>query len=358
MPPVLAAAKAIIDRGHDVTILSQPSVEDRATALGCVAFSETGVYRRDVALEEQLDRTLPVLVGPSIGADLIAAADKTAADALVVDPNLSGALAAAETLEQPSAVLLHSLFKTFVDVWFGELWALLAEPINTTRQSFGADAARTWAEMLVRHDLIVSPVPPVFDAPVDDVPPALHHVGFLVPSGHPHTPFDVPPGDDPLVAVSFSTTYQHQDELIAATVAALADEPVRVIVTTSGYGRAIDRPANAVVTHFLPHAQLFEDTEVVITHGGLGTTAAALHYGLPLLCVPMGRDQPLNATRVTALGAGLTLTTESGPEALRDAVRDIVLDPSYRTKAGEIASASRDAGEAGAAARAIESLLT
>lgn len=359
MPPVLAAATALLDRGHGVAILSQPSVRERAIAAGCdfLRFSEAGDYRRDVALEEQLDLAIPMLVSASTGKDLVGAAETIAADAVVVDPNLSGALAAAESLDLPTAVLLHSLFRTFVDVWFGELWPVLADPINDTRRTFGVAAAGGWAEMLAAHDLIISPIPDVFDAPVDSAPKVLRHVGFLVPSPSPDEALELPPGSEPLVAVSFSTTFQRQERLIAETLAALADENLRVIATTSGYAPSAPLPANAVSVEFVPHATLFHHAQLVITHAGLGTTAASLRAGVPLLCLPLGRDQPLNAARVAALGAGMTIASDSDRHALRHAAREVMSNPSYRTAAATISDASRAAGEGEAVAKALETIL-
>lgn len=355
---MLATAAALTNRGHQVTILSQPCVKNRAIALGCdfLSFSNTDDYRRDVALEEQLDRTIPVLVEASVGNDLVNAAHNTEADVVVVDPNLSGAIAAAETLDVPSAVLLHSLFRTFVDLWFGELWSLLAEPINATRRSFKVDEAASWAETLARHDLIISPVPEQFDANTDEDAGVLHHVGFLVPS-MPAELIELAAGDNPVVAVSFSTTYQGQHQIIAETLAALAGEDLRVIATTSGYAPGLDAPANAVVADFVPHASLFRHADLVITHGGLGTVAAALQSGVPLLCIPMGRDQALNASRVAAVGAGLTHSSEAGSEGIRHATHAILSDPNYQAAARQIGAASRSAGEAQAAATALEELL-
>jgi MGT family glycosyltransferase len=357
IPPVLAMAETLVGRGHQVEILSQPSVEARARQAGCafVRFTETGDYRRDVALEEQLDLMLPVLAGGAVGTDLLAAVEEFAPNAVMVDPNLAGALASAETLTVPSVVLLHSLLKTFVDVWLGELWSVLAEPINTTRAEFGIDEAASWAEMLSRHELIVSPVPEVFDAPVSPLPDELCYVGFLVPSALPDTLIELPPGDDPVVAVSLSTTFAAQESALDAILEALAAEPVRVVVTTSGYAPAT-HPANAMVIDFVPHTSLFEHADAVITHGGLGTIAAALRSGVPLVCVPGGRDQPLNASRVAVLGAGVQCAGEPDPDDLRTAVRQVLHDPSFRQAAAGIATASRQLGEAEAAADCVEHL--
>jgi MGT family glycosyltransferase len=357
IPPVLAMAETLVGRGHQVEILSQPSVEARARQAGCafVRFTETGDYRRDVALEEQLDLTLPVLAGGAVGTDLLTAAAEFTPNVVVVDPNLAGALASAETLAVPSVVVLHSLFKTFVDVWLGELWSVLAEPINATRTEFGIDEASSWAEMLTRHELILSPVPEVFDAPVDPSPDELRHVGFLVPPALSDTLIELPPGDDPVVAVSLSTTYSAQQSVLDAILEALAAEPVRVFATTSGYAPAT-HPANARVVDFVPHTSLFEHADAVITHGGLGTIAAALRSGVPLVCVPGARDQPLNASRVVAVGAGVQCAGEPDPGDLRAAVRQVLHDPSFRQAAAGISTASRQLGEAKAAANCVERL--
>ena len=45
----------------------------------------------------------------------------------------------------------------------------------------------------------------------------------------------------------------------------------------------------------------------MVTHAGLGSVAGAMTFGVPLVCMPVERDQPLNAQRVTDLGAGVAL---------------------------------------------------
>ena len=59
---------------------------------------------------------------------------------------------------------------------------------------------------------------------------------------------------------------------------------------------------------FAPFRQLLPLCAAVVHHGGVGTTAAALEAGCPAarLARPQ-RDQPDNAARVTALGAGVAL---------------------------------------------------
>src|SRR5688500_10681522 len=108
VPPVLAIADALVSAGDEVLVLSQPSVRSRVEAVGCAfaAFSELPDYDGQRPLEEQLALTVPAITGRAVGGDLAAAAAAHHADVVVVDANLAGALAAAEALEQPSAVLL------------------------------------------------------------------------------------------------------------------------------------------------------------------------------------------------------------------------------------------------------------
>ncbi len=107
VPPVIAIAAALVEAGHAVTILSQPSVRRRAERVGSgfAQLSQIGDYATDVALEEQLDLTVPAIAGPSVGEDLTRVVVDVGAELVVVDANLSGGLAAAEALPQPSAEL-------------------------------------------------------------------------------------------------------------------------------------------------------------------------------------------------------------------------------------------------------------
>ena len=125
--------------------------------------------------------TLPVLVGKSAGDDLVAMARDWDADLVVVDANLGGALAAAETLTQPSAVVLHSMYKTFVDTWFADIWPFVGPGVNETRAAYHLADAVGWPSVFAGHQRLLSVVPAAFDAPVALVPASMCHFGFLTP---------------------------------------------------------------------------------------------------------------------------------------------------------------------------------
>jgi UDP:flavonoid glycosyltransferase YjiC (YdhE family) len=359
VPPVLAVAQALVQLGTRVSILSQPSVRLRAEAAGCgfFAFSSLDDYDRHQPIESQLSLSIPALTGTSVGDDLIATLSESKADLVVVDPNLTGALAAAESVGCASVVLLHSMYKTFVDTWFAELWQFLADPINATRGHFGVGPATSWASLFDNHDLIVSPVPAIFDDPSVERPAAMRSYGFLVPPASGNQ-VAFPAGGDPAVLVSLSTTFQNQTSLLHAIVDALADLPVRALVTTAGHVAPGELRAstNVTITDFADHSAALAEASVMVTHAGLGSTAAALSAGVPLVCTPIGRDQPLNARRAATLGAAIVVENFTTAD-IAQAVSEAIATSTYRMAARAIASAAEREGGTKQAAADISALI-
>ena len=106
----------------------------------------------------------------------------------------------------------------------------------------------------------------------------------------------------PWVLLSLSTTQQGQAAALPRMLDAVAALPVRVLLTLGGAlpPSAVDAPPNVTVRGFVPHEQLLPHMAAVIFHDGLSTITAALTAGVPLVCIPQGRDQPDNAQRVAA----------------------------------------------------------
>jgi UDP:flavonoid glycosyltransferase YjiC (YdhE family) len=93
------------------------------------------------------------------------------------------------------------------------------------------------------------------------------------------------------------------------------------------------------------HADVLPYCSAVITHGGHGTVMKALIAGVPLVVVPLGRDQPDNAARVVHAGAGTRLRKKASVSALRAAAAQVIEDPRYRAAARRMAgrlAAERD----------------
>ncbi len=356
VPPMLALADELVARGHEVVWVSQPSVERRARAAGCrfVPFAGLGDYDSRLEIEAQPELAMALMTGRAVGDQVVELCRAEHIEAAVVDGNLATVASAIESLGLPSAVLLHSMLRTYVDVWLGEWWPFFAPGVAEARAHYGLAAAGSWSDVFAGHDRLLSVVPASFEAPVDDPPATLRHFGFLVPEAPARAVSDGPP----TVLVGLSTTSMGQEDLLARIIAALGTLPVRGIVTTSGYlAPGVTAPANVEVHEHLDHGPVLETASALVTHAGLGTVAAGLSHGVPLVCTPFSRDQPLNAERVADLGAGVVLDTEASTDEIARALQQVLGDDSYRRAAAAMAAESHAAGGARAAVDDLESLL-
>jgi UDP:flavonoid glycosyltransferase YjiC (YdhE family) len=175
----------------------------------------------------------------------------------------------------------------------------------------------------------------------------------------PHPEIELPPGDDPLVLVAPSTAHDSGNHLVRTALAALADEPVRVVATTNRVApqHPIEVPANAKLVEWLSYSQLMPAASLVISHGGHGTVARALGAGTPVLICPIIGDMSETAMRVAWAGAGLSLPWRlCRPAPLRWAAQRLLHEPSFAAKAHEIAAWGRENDGAARGAELVEEL--
>ncbi len=157
----------------------------------------------------------------------------------------------------------------------------------------------------------------------------------------PHPEIELPPGDGPLVLLAPSTAHDSENHLVRTALAALAEEPVRVVATTNRVApqRPIEVPGNAVLVEWLSYSQLMPAASLVVSHGGHGTVARALGAGTPVLISPIVGDMSETAMRVAWAGAGLSLPWRlCRPAPLRWAARRLLGEPKFTAKAREIAA--------------------
>jgi MGT family glycosyltransferase len=177
----------------------------------------------------------------------------------------------------------------------------------------------------------------------------------------PHPEIDLPPGELPLVLVAPSTAHDSENHLVRTALAALADEPVRVVATTNRVvpQRPIEVPANAVLVEWLSYSQLMPAASLVISHGGHGTVARALGAGTPVLISPITGDMSETAMRVDWAGCGLSLPWRlCRPAALRWAARRVLSEPSFTTRAAKIAAWGQEHDGAVRGAELVERLAS
>ena len=94
-------------------------------------------------------------------------------------------------------------------------------------------------------------------------------------------------------------------------VAALAETPQRYVVSKGPQHTEYELAENMVGEEFLPQVSVLPQVDLVITHGGNNTTTESLHFGKPMILLPIFWDQHDNAQRIDETGFGTRLPTYS-----------------------------------------------
>ncbi len=127
--------------------------------------------------------------------------------------------------------------------------------------------------------------------------------------------------EGPLVYLSLGSLGSADVELMQRLVDSLADAPYRVIVSKGPQHELLRLPDTMAGEEFLPQTSILPQVDAVITHGGNNTVTECLHFGKPMVVLPLFWDQYDNAQRVHETGFGLRLDTYGHePEELLGAV--------------------------------------
>ena len=342
VPPALNLGARLVGRGHQVRMLGWSSTAQRAADAG-LDFS--GLSMAPLPPGSTHEQTWSELIDPMLHGDgtleeILTVARSFRPDVLVIDCMMGAAFAAAAQLGLPTAVLVHVRYQPFVNLWGDEL-------MHTSVRG-----------LLSRTDLVLALTPPGFDGPCDAVPANTTYAGpILAPVatvGPPGMAGLAEPGD-PWVLVTLGTTEQQQHEALAAILEAVSALPVRVLLTLGGVlpVNSVAVPGNVTVRDFVPHDRVLPQVSAVVCHAGLSTVTTSLAYGVPLLCIPQGREQPLNAERVTACGVGRALAPDASATEIADAMHLVLNDAAIRTAAARFATPDSGAG----AAELVEALF-
>jgi UDP:flavonoid glycosyltransferase YjiC (YdhE family) len=397
VPPVLGTARRLAARGHAVRVLTEPCLEQAVREAGARFIPFTRHFVRTDRTADILDDWAPktplgalrrsldnVVFGPAriVAEETRRALAEEAADVVVADLMMPGALVAAEAAGIPRVVLFHMpeylpgpgrpaagpgflpredllgrlrdglMTRLFLRLLVGCLPAM-----NDARRAFGLapfTAAGELLGMFHSADLRLIQTCEAFDFPIRPAPANVRYVGPVLDEpdwgGSWQSPW---PEHDPrpLVVASLSSTFQDQRDVLQRIIASLGRLDVRGLVTLGPAmaGEAFEVPPNVTTVATAPHGQVFPGAAAVVTHAGHGTVMRALAHGIPVLCIPMGRDQDDNAARVVACGAGLRLRRSSKPARIAASIRRLLEEPQHRTNAqrlGRIIQADA-AGERG-----------
>ena len=176
-----------------------------------------------------------------------------------------------------------------------------------------------------------------------DWPPQLHWVGPVEWSKAPGldaASLRFLDGAAPTLFVTFgSEWFPEKERLLRMICQTLSGLGVRTVVTGGGAVALddLDLP-NVHRLSYAPYPDVLARVDAVIHHGGSGITYATLHAGRPALIIPDGKDQPDNAQKVAAIGAGLRLNRRAAaPARLRTAVMRLLHEHHFHAAAQQMA---------------------
>ena len=149
--------------------------------------------------------------------------------------------------------------------------------------------------------------------------------------------FHPPKGDGKLVYLSLGSLGSADVELMQRLVDLLAAGGYRAIVSKGPQHDQIELRDGQEGAELVPQPALLPLVDAVITHGGNNTVTECLHFGKPMVVLPLFWDQYDNAQRMDELGLGVRLPTFEFEDAqLGGAVDRLVADEHLTARMKEI----------------------
>lgn len=372
--PMLTAARQLCERGHSVRFISRADAREEVEAAG-YSFSTwqrtprfSPISNCRSGMQYACDE---LLFGPAAAraADTREEIERMPTQAVLGDSALFGAALAAEAAGVPYALLSPTISLRPIP-GIPPLTSRLPAPatpeerarvenatrqyiagmnkwlpmLNDARASLGLAPVDNVLEIFDRAERLLIAISAAFDFPADHLPKNIRYIGPLLDGSSWSKPW-VPPWSSriecPRVLVSFSTTNQHQADALQRAVNAVAQARLEGVATLGPglNGVNLTAPPNVTLLESAPHDAVMKHVSLVVTHGGHGTVSRALSHGLPVLVMPMGRDQNDIALRVEAHGVGLVLSPEAPEAEIATALGRLSSEPQFGIAARRLRNA-------------------
>jgi UDP:flavonoid glycosyltransferase YjiC (YdhE family) len=380
VPPALSLAAELVHRGHEVRVLADPTIDTSAQAAGCAFspwqeaphFDTRGEQTALVAALQgenliQAFRAVKGFAGKAVtgqyARDVIKTVREFPVDAILAD-GLPGILIGAQATSRPTATLVaHTYVRPTPGLplvgtgWspgngvlgkardkiapgvVSELLTPSLPRLNSVVEAYDLLPLDYVFELYDRCVRVLVMTSPSFDFSTPQLPDNVRYVGPQLddPDWAAAAKWQRQ-GSEPLVLVAASPLSQQQ-ALLERIAQALGQLPVRAVLTT---GRGVDpvhieAAPNVDVLPAAPHGRILREASVVVTHAGHGLVLKSLASGVPLVCMPLGRDQKDNTVRVVRLGAGVRLSRKSTATQIAAAISETLERPQYRAAAQRFA---------------------
>jgi UDP:flavonoid glycosyltransferase YjiC (YdhE family) len=243
------------------------------------------------------------------------------------------------------------------------------QPINRLRATYKLPPRHSllWLGN-ASQSLVCLACSPAFQPPLPDWPDFVQVTGFCFWD----TPSDWQPSPAlqaflnegrPLVVVTAGSIGPIMRQAFApyfhTSIAAIHQAGARALVI--GVSAAdLDLPGDrdVMALPFAPYSAIFPHCAAIIQHGGIGTIAQALRFGVPALIVPWGMDQFYSASQVARLGTGAYLTwPRYTPDRATQMLDKLLHTPDYHQAARRLRDQIAQEDGAAAMCAAIERQL-
>jgi UDP:flavonoid glycosyltransferase YjiC (YdhE family) len=357
--PLLPLAHALVAAGHEVRVGTSASFAPVVEREGLVAeaIGLDWLHGVESTIPPELQPppadTLAIyfankfvrMTAGRLAADAVAMAGRWRPDLIVRETTEFGGSLAAQVLGIPGAALQVASPTLMSD----DVLAAVAVALDEIRPQMGMAPDPGLAAL--RDEVVLC-----------FAPPALHDTSVRLPSGlrsfHAGVPSTggAPPDaiaglgvERPLVYATLGTVFTdpaYQMAFFPSVIEGLSDAAVDLVVTVGPHvdpaSLGEQRPGVRVVS-YVPQRAVLDRCAVVICHGGYGTLLDSIDAAVPLVIVPFGADQFVNAAAVQRLGIGIVVDEESlSPQTVRDAVASLVQPTSpHRGRIQELRDAWR-----------------
>lgn len=368
--PMLAVARALTRRGHEVVFTSSPEHDSDAARAGAtpVALPLTEGSPLHALRPYQDSENLAAATAPLVA--------EIAPDVVVADLLTLGAGLAAEMNGVPWASLvihgLHTPSRDLLPFGWGarparwgpaklrDRWMQRAHLRDLARAREHLNRARTNLRLPptervdggLSPDLQLVATLPSLEPPRSDWPPHAHVIGPCLWDA-PGEPIEAPAGDAPVVLIAASTA-RADDRMLRHAVRAIARLRLRAVVTAGKSAIPDPVPRGVVAAVTGSHDELLPRCDALVCNGGHGVVARALSHGVPIVVVPGHGDQRENGYRVERAGAGLRVLR---PSRIAPAVVRVLANPSYREAARRIRAEAARMDGPGTAVDLVEQLV-
>lgn len=345
---VMPAIDALNRAGHDVAVCSSPSFRPEVEARGLQCFGvgldwlvsevQTPILTSDLPPGPErtawtFSRIFAGVTARRMAPDVISLARTWRPDLIIRETTELGGCLAAEALGIPHASVVAGARSSYV---YTRRREFMADSLGALRVELGL-APDPQADAPYRF-LHMSFLPASFEGDDVDHPPTAHFLHQTFSDGADEVPFGWQgSADRPKVLVSLGTIVHRTPGIVEAIIDALGHEPVSLLVAV---GRDQDRdrfgpqPPSVRIERYVPQTALLDVCDLLVTHGGYNSVKEALTLGVPMVVIPFTGDTPYGAQCCADLGVAVVVPPDNRtPDAIRQATRRVLGEPSYRARA-------------------------